>query len=58
MEMQEALLKESRVKQQVAGVTHGIKQIIEYAAIEAIRSGEERITRPLLTSWRGAFGYE
>lgn len=58
LEMQEALLKESRVKQQVGGVTHGIKQIIEYAAIGAIRSGEERITRSLLTAWRGAYGYE
>lgn len=57
LDMQEALLKESRVKQQVSGVTDGVKQIIEYAAIEAIRSGEERITRSLLTSWRGAFGY-
>lgn len=57
-EMQEALLKESRVKQQIGGVTHGLKQIIEYAAIEAIRSGEERITRSLLTAWRAAYGYE
>jgi hypothetical protein len=55
-EMQEALLKESRVKQQIGGVTHGIKQIIEYAAIEAIQSGEERITKSLLTAWRAVHG--
>lgn len=53
----EALLKECRFKQQVSGVTDGVKQVSEYAAVEAIRSGEERIARSLLTSWRGAFGY-
>jgi len=51
-EIQKALLRESQVKQQVAGVTHGVKQIIESAAIHAIRTGEERITLPALAAWR------
>lgn len=55
--MQAALLLESRTKQQISGVTHGIKQIIEHAAIDAIRSGEERITNPSLTAWRQVYGY-
>jgi hypothetical protein len=56
-EMQEAILREARVKQLVNGVTHGIKQVVEYAAIAAIREGEERITTKLLTTWREVYGY-
>jgi hypothetical protein len=55
LEMQPALLAESGVKQRLAGITHGIKQVLEAAAIEAIRSGTERITIPLLSAWRGQF---
>jgi len=54
-EMQEALLKESALKERLPGITHGIKQVIEYAAIAAIRSGREQITVPLLSSWRDIF---
>lgn len=54
-EMQEALLKESGTKQPMAGNTHGIKQVLEAAAIAAIRTGTERITVPLLASWRQVF---
>jgi len=54
-EMQEALLRESALKERLPGVTHGIKQVIEYAAIEAIRSRREQITVPLLCSWRDIF---
>ncbi len=53
--MQEALLHESFAKQQVTGITHGVKQVIEAAAIRAIRTGEERITAQTLTAWRGLF---
>ncbi len=53
--MQEALLLESGIKQQIPGITQGIKQVIEHAAIEAIRRGSERITVPLLSAWRDAF---
>lgn len=31
---------------------HGIKQVIESAAIAAIQSGTERVTLPLLPAWR------
>jgi type II secretory pathway predicted ATPase ExeA len=54
-EMQEALLKESALKERIPGITHGIKQIIEYAAIAAIGSKLEQITVPLLSSWRDIF---
>lgn len=54
-EMQEALLRESALKERLPGITHGIKQVIEYAAIEAIRSRREQITVPLLCSWRDIF---
>jgi Bacterial TniB protein len=54
-EMQEALLAESFAKQQVTGITTGVKQVIEAAAVLAIRNGEERITRRLLPAWRSAF---
>jgi hypothetical protein len=54
-EMQEALLKESALKERLPGITHGIKQVIEYAAIAAIHSGREQITMPLLSSWRDMF---
>lgn len=54
-EMQEALLRETFAKQQVTGITHGVKQVIEAAAIRAIRGGEERITAQMLTAWRGLF---
>ena len=37
------------------GITHGIKQIVEYAAIAAIRRRLEHITVPLLSSWRDIF---
>jgi hypothetical protein len=53
--MQEALLRESALKQRIPGITHGIKQVIEHAAIEAIESGVERISMPLLWSWRNMF---
>lgn len=51
-ELQDVLLRETLAKQQISGVTHGVKQIIEAAAIQAIRSGEERITPAILSSWR------
>jgi type II secretory pathway predicted ATPase ExeA len=54
-DMQEALLRESALKQRIPGITHGIKQVIEHAAIEAIESGVERITMPLLWAWRNMF---
>ena len=54
-DMQAALLRESGVKQRLSGTTAGIKQIIEYAAIAAIQVGDERITAPLLGSWRQMF---
>jgi hypothetical protein len=54
-DLQIALLKESGVKQRLAGTTAGIKQILEYAAITAIQSNDERITVPLLASWREMF---
>jgi type II secretory pathway predicted ATPase ExeA len=54
-QMQEALLKESALKERIPGITHGIKQIIEYAAIAAIGSKVEQITVPLLSSWRDIF---
>jgi len=53
--MQEALLQESAIKQQIPGITQGIKQVLEHAAIEAIRRGAERISVPLLSAWRDAF---
>jgi len=53
--MQEALLEESGIKQQIPGITQGIKQVLEHAAIESIRRGSERITVPLLSAWRDAF---
>jgi hypothetical protein len=53
--MQQALLTESGYKQRLAGITHGIKQVLESAAIEAIRSGTERITIPTLSAWRGLY---
>lgn len=55
LDMQQALLTESGFKQRLAGITHGIKQVLESAAIEAIRSGTERITIPLLSAWRGLY---
>jgi hypothetical protein len=55
LEMQEALLAESGIKQRFPGITHGIKQVIEYAAIEAIWSKTERITPALLPTWRRMF---
>jgi type II secretory pathway predicted ATPase ExeA len=54
-EMQEALLKESALKERLPGITHGIKQVIEYAAISAVTSQREQITVPLLSSWRAIF---
>jgi type II secretory pathway predicted ATPase ExeA len=54
-EMQEALLKESALKERLPGITHGIKQVIEYAAIAAIDRSYEQITVPLLSSWRDMF---
>jgi Bacterial TniB protein len=53
--MQEALLRESASKQQIAGITQGITQVLEQAAIEAIRSGLERITLKMLSAWRDGF---
>jgi type II secretory pathway predicted ATPase ExeA len=50
--MQSALLRESQLKVQIAGVTEGIRQIIEEAAIAAIHCGEERINLSLLSAWR------
>jgi hypothetical protein len=55
-DMQVAILRESRVKQGIDGVTHGIKQVVEHAAIQAIHSGTERITVQELTAWRGIHG--
>jgi hypothetical protein len=53
--MQEALLRESANKQQIAGITQGITQVLEHAAIESIRSGLERITLKTLSAWRDGF---
>jgi hypothetical protein len=53
--MQEAILRESGIKQPIAGITQGIKQVIEHAAIEAIRTGVERVTLSLLSAWRDSF---
>ncbi len=55
VEMQQALLKESALKERLPGITHGIKQIIEYAAIGAVRRRLEQITVELLSSWRDIF---
>lgn len=52
MEMQNALIAETQLKQQIKGVTDGIKQVLEFAAILAIRGEEERITKPMLSAWR------
>ncbi len=54
-DMQQALLDESGVMQRIPGITHGIKQVVEYAAIEAIRKGVEQITVDLLSAWRRLF---
>jgi type II secretory pathway predicted ATPase ExeA len=54
-DMQDSLLRESALKERIPGITHGIKQVIEHAAIAAISRGIERITVPLLSSWRDAF---
>jgi hypothetical protein len=54
-DMQQALLDESGVMQRISGITHGIKQVVEYAAIEAIRKGVEQITVDLLSAWRRLF---
>jgi GTPase SAR1 family protein len=51
-EMQLALLKESGLKQTIAGITQGIKQVLEDAAIKAIRTGVERIDIPLPSAWQ------
>ncbi|HEV2702904.1 MAG TPA: TniB family NTP-binding protein [Steroidobacteraceae bacterium] len=53
--MQEAILRESGLQEHIAGITQGIKQVIERAAIEAIRTGIERVTLPLLSAWRESF---
>jgi hypothetical protein len=53
--MQAAVLHETLAKQQVAGITHGIKQVLEGAAIWAIRSGEERIDAGALRAWRDGY---
>jgi hypothetical protein len=50
--MQEALLRESALGQGAVGITHGIKQVIESAAIAAIQTGAERVTLSLLPAWR------
>jgi hypothetical protein len=50
--MQRALLQESGNKQRIAGITQGIKQVLEHAAIEAIRTGAESISIALLSAWR------
>jgi hypothetical protein len=55
LKMQQALLEESGVKQRLPGITHGIKQVIEYAAIQAIWTGTERISVDLLPAWRRMF---
>jgi hypothetical protein len=53
--MQEVIVRESALQQHIAGVTQGIKQVIERAAIEAIHTGIERVTPPMLSSWREGF---
>jgi hypothetical protein len=50
--MQRAVLKESGLKQSIAGITQGIKQVLEHAAIAAIRTGVERIDISLLSAWQ------
>lgn len=56
MEIQQALLAETQVKQQIKGVTDGIRQVLEFAAIRAIRTEEERIFKPMLSAWRDLYG--
>jgi hypothetical protein len=34
------------------GITHGIKQVIDSAAVAAIQTGAERVTLSLLPAWR------
>jgi hypothetical protein len=53
--MQGEILKESALMQQIGGITQGIKQVLEHAAIQAIRNGDERISLGALSSWRTAF---
>lgn len=50
--LQKAILLETRVKQQISGVTGGVKQVIEHAAIRAIETGKEKITKELIPAWR------
>lgn len=50
--MQRAVLKESGIKQSIAGITQGIKQVLEHAAIAAIRTGGERIDVSMLPAWQ------
>ena len=51
-DMQVAILQESLAKDQVAGLTDSIRKIIASAAVQAIESGDERITVKSVTAWR------
>jgi hypothetical protein len=42
-------------KERRPDITQGIKQVLEHAAIQAIRNGDERISLGSLSSWRTAF---
>lgn len=53
--MQEAILQESALKERIPGITHGVKQVIEHAAIAAIESGTEYVSRRHLSAWRDMF---
>ena len=54
LEIQKCIIEETFALETVAGVTGGIKRVLEFAAIHAIRTGDERITIPALSAWRGA----
>lgn len=53
LEVQKCVIEETFALESVAGIMGGIKRVLEFAAIHAIRTGEERITIPGLSAWRG-----
>jgi hypothetical protein len=52
LSMQKAMLEESRGLNTAAGITDAVVRIIREAAIAAVSSGREQITRDLLEAWR------
>lgn len=51
-DLQAAILSESQQMTSTVGITRSVTQVIEHAAIAAIRSGDERIVEATLTAWR------